>query len=424
MFRALIAVALVLVAAAIALSGCGTTNDTSSTAATTPSTTATSATTSSTEGATGSTESTTSTTAAPKADLALPELTILTGPGAQFGLDAQWGAQYAVDEINATGGVDGHVVKMTSLDTAMDPAKAVTEMAKALDMDSLAIIGPMDQISTGAAGQDAVKAGVPFFGSFNSPEDLAAYNGWGLSLYPYVTDLFGVGIDLWLDKNPDLKSVVIFTIPSDPAIAGATATAEAKFAERGVKVVGKVEVTPGQLDMSSPAVKAIGTKADGYYSAITAEEHARLTAELRKRGVSEGRRIAAGVGADSATLYEVGGDALEDTFVWNIVNMYSTDERWKKFVEAYKEDHDGALPYSPAILGQYNAVYAFKTAVEQLKLTGDPAKLADERLQIKNFLFNAKGIEGGQGPFDYVDGGVSMPAYLFQVKGGAPTLVQ
>jgi branched-chain amino acid transport system substrate-binding protein len=281
----------------------------------------------------------------------------------------------------------------------------------------------MDQISTSASGQVALKAGVTFFGSFNGPEDLASYNGWAFSLYPYSTDLYGEGVGLWLDQVPDIKSVVIFTIPSDPAIAGATAVAQAKFEARGVKVVGTVEVTAGQLDMSAPAVKAIAMKPDGFYSAINAAEHARLTMELRKRGVSDGKRICAGVGADQTSLYEMGGAALEDTYIWNVVDMSNSTEKWQNYVKAYKADHNGALPYSAAILCQYNAVYAFATATGQLKLTGDPAKLADERTQLKDFLLNAKGIPGALGPFDYVNGGLSMPIYLFQVKGGAPTLV-
>jgi branched-chain amino acid transport system substrate-binding protein len=352
----------------------------------------------------------------------IPELSILTGPGASFGGDAQWGALYAVEQINASGGIAGRQIEMDSLDTAMDPAKSVTEMTTAIGMDPIAIVGPMDQISTQAAGQTVLAAKVPFFASFNDAADLANYEGWGFSLYPFIPEATEAGVELWINENPDIKSVVIFTIPSDPALVGGTEVVEAKLKELGVTVVGKVDTKAGQMDMSAPAIKAISMKPDGYYSVLNYEEEARLTIELRKRGVEEGRRICCGFGADGAPFYDLGGAALEDTYIWDVQNVNYDSETWQALSEAYQADHDGALPYSMAITGQYNAVFAIKTAIEELGITGDPAKLEEERLQIKDFLVNATGIPGAQEPYDYIDGSFVAPVMLFQIHDAQPEL--
>jgi branched-chain amino acid transport system substrate-binding protein len=353
----------------------------------------------------------------------IPELSILTGPGASFGGDAQWGAQYAVEQINAAGGIAGRQIDMQSLDTAMDPAKAVTEMTNAVGMDPIAIVGPMDQISTQAAGQTVLAAKVPFFASFNDAADLAQYEGWGFSLYPFIPEATQAGVELWIKENPDLKSVVIFTVPSDPALTGGTEAVTAALEELGISVLGPIDTKAGQMDMSAPAIKAISMDADGYYSVLNYEEQARLTIELRKRGVDEGRRICCGFGADGAPFYDLGGAALDDTYIWDVQDVNYDSETWQNLSEAYQADHDGALPYSMAITGQYNAVFAIKTAIEKLGIAGDPAKLADERQQIKDYLVNATGIPGAQEPFDYVDGAFVAPVMLFQIHGGQPEMV-
>ena len=415
--RLSLAVILMLLLSMLAvLAGCGTEESTTLT------TGATTSTAGATTSVTGATTTVSTEGPSPSSAWVLPELSILTGPGAPFGADAQWGALYAVKEINAAGGMAGRPIDMKSLDTAMDPGKAVTEMTNAVAMNPIAIIGPMDQISTTAAGQVAVDAGIPFFGSFNDAADLASYGGWGISLYPFIPDMAEAGIKLWVEANPDIKSVVIFTVPSDPALIGGSAAAAETFKTLGITVLGAIDTTAGQMDMSAPAIKAISLKPDGYYSVLNSEEQARLTVELRKRGVTEGRRVCAGAGANGATFYEVGGQALNDTFIWDVADINNTSERWQNLVAAYTADHAGALPYSLAITGQYNAVWALKTAIEAIGATGDSGKIAEERTKIKEYLLNATGIPGAQGPFDYVEGSFSGPCLLFQIKDAKPVL--
>jgi branched-chain amino acid transport system substrate-binding protein len=50
----------------------------------------------------------------------------LSGPGASLGLDALHGMEMAVKDINARGGINGHLIEIVSRDDEYDPSKALT----------------------------------------------------------------------------------------------------------------------------------------------------------------------------------------------------------------------------------------------------------------------------------------------------------
>ena len=86
----------------------------------------------------------------------IPFLAFLTGPYAGFGLQIKWAADEAVREINEQGGIAGRPIVIEYHDTALDPAKAATEMAKVVKK-SLLIYGPIAATTTKAAMPLAVR---------------------------------------------------------------------------------------------------------------------------------------------------------------------------------------------------------------------------------------------------------------------------
>ncbi len=71
----------------------------------------------------------------------IPFLNCLTGPIASYGELFEWSAERAASEINAAGGIKGKPVKIVGVDTASDPQKGSTEMAR-LVKDTLVALGP------------------------------------------------------------------------------------------------------------------------------------------------------------------------------------------------------------------------------------------------------------------------------------------
>jgi hypothetical protein len=66
-----------------------------------------------------------------------------------------------------------------------------------------------------------------------------------------------------------------------------------------------------------------------------------------------------------------------------------------------------------------------KAAFENQGITGDPAKLKEERIKIKDYAINQKGFEGLDATYDIVDGlAVGYPSRIFQIQNNEAVLVE
>jgi ABC-type branched-subunit amino acid transport system substrate-binding protein len=347
----------------------------------------------------------------------VPVLTVLTGPAAAFGLDREWSIKWVADQINATGGLNGAPVKITSYDTGMgDAAKAVTTMTEALGTAPLCILGPIDSTATQASAYLPVEEDVPFISAFDTPEDLAAAAPCGMCDGPFYGDTTQKSIAEWISLNPDIKTVVVLITPE--MFAAMRAPATDAFAELGVEVLEVVEVSPpGALDLGPVATKVMAKNPDGYCCMLTGGDYGRLCKALYERGMTDGRRILSSFVALGADLFTVGEGFTEDTYIYDMVDYTSQDPTWVAYSEAYAAAHDGNLPYTPANYGGAQMMLALQAAIEELGITGDPALLAEERTKIRDFLLDASGISDLQGgTFSYENGAKKMTLYLYQIK--------
>ena len=96
---------------------------------------------------------------APK-EWTIPFLNSLTGAIASIGEYLEWGAERAAKEINDAGGIKGKPVRIVGVDTALDPQKGSTEMAR-LVKDTLVALGPVPEPVIMAAMPIAVENGMP-----------------------------------------------------------------------------------------------------------------------------------------------------------------------------------------------------------------------------------------------------------------------
>ena len=76
------------------------------------------------------------------------------------------------------------------------------------------------------------------------------------------------------------------------------------------------------------------------------------------------------------------------------------------------------MPSVPPITGYYNTMIALKLCYEELEITGDPAKLDEEREAIANWFYNSPVIEGCQGEFQWVNGAMMTDALMFRIENG------
>src|SRR3954469_16320884 len=115
----------------------------------------------------------------------------LSGSQASSSSQADTVAPAWAEWVNANGGINGHPVKIISVDDGGDPAKAQAAEKKLVDEDQVVAILVGSDNLVAAYDQDAISKGVPLVsGSANSPE---WYSNPGM--FPTVTDV-GSGIAL------------------------------------------------------------------------------------------------------------------------------------------------------------------------------------------------------------------------------------
>ena len=85
----------------------------------------------------------------------------LSGAGATAGTNYKNGAQMAVDEINAKGGILGKKIDFVIYDTQTNPGNTRAAVQRGVDEGAFAIFGPVFSGPISASMQIAQKAGVP-----------------------------------------------------------------------------------------------------------------------------------------------------------------------------------------------------------------------------------------------------------------------
>jgi branched-chain amino acid transport system substrate-binding protein len=89
-------------------------------------------------------------------------LSSLTGPLSSAAIAENQGVQFAVDEINASGGVDGRKLELVTRDTSGEPTKAVNLAKQLAFVDKVDfIIGPVNSGESLATVPIVAKAGIP-----------------------------------------------------------------------------------------------------------------------------------------------------------------------------------------------------------------------------------------------------------------------
>ena len=346
----------------------------------------------------------------------IPFLNTITGPIASIGEYMSWSANKAAEEINAAGGVRGVPIKIEIIDTGVDKDKAMEEMAKLVD-SALVVMGPVPEACIMAAVPIAVKAGLFSMVSSTSYEYAVEYFPWTLSWYPITEEKLPPITAAWAELHPDMKTIVQFVEnwAAWPPMAEAHAIG---LESAGVKMLSQVDVPTDAIMFEPLVLKALAQKPDGIMLTCNSEKAAKIIIELVKKGWKDKAKILVFSSADDTALYTTGGDSLEGVSIYNYIDLNLDDPRWQAFREAYKKDHDGIEPASLST-NYYDSVYMIKEAIENTEITGDPAKLAEERIKIRDYCRNVKGFKGIQLTWDMTDGvPTGKGTFLFEIENG------
>lgn len=345
----------------------------------------------------------------------VPHLAPLSGPYAGFGLECMWACQYAIEEINASGGCAGKPMRMTEYDGAGDPHKSVAAMSRILDTKPLVMVGPHITPTITAVGPMLVESEVYSLAAGAGADSTSPFFPWVYTTLPWQTTLCGAGVKYWAEKNPDMKKVVPLRDVADEWYKNCVMKQTKVLESMGLEVTPVVTFDlKATVDFGPTALAALNNDPDGVFFVSVGDPVAKTIVELHRRGFKDHSKIFVHAGADYPGFFEIGKGYLDGIYMSGFYNPQNEGERWKAIQKAYAQDHD-----LPAGFGCYVGMdlpYLIKDAIESTGVTGDPKKLKEERVLIRDWLNNQKGYPFVMGNFDIIDGVAMYPIFIFRIE--------
>lgn len=351
----------------------------------------------------------------------IPVLMLTTGPYAAMGLEALNVSKFAAEEINAAGGIRGKSMKIVGYDTAADPARALVA-ARDVAPWALIILGPATSFETQSAIPVAVSAGItmltPSISTLKIVKDNAPWS------YTFRTDpawSAAMGVKSFVKMKPNLKTFIRFQESTVGGYSVQGNAARAVFAKHGVKELQTIKFEAGEISWAALVTKARALNPDFYFVVSSGRDAARMIVELRKQG--DNKQVFSGEDFEDAQLFRIGGDSIEGTIWYSVYFRDLKSPRWEKFKRTHHEKTKKDAIYPPAVLF-YDAIYLIKAAIEKTGITGNPSKLKEERIKIRDYIRSVRNFPGANGNFSLTpEGHTERTIYMLQIKNGKPMLL-
>lgn len=339
----------------------------------------------------------------------------LTGGAAGYGIAVRNGAQLAVDEINAAGGINGMMIEFNPQDDVHNAQNAVNAYNRLKDWGMNILVGTVTSDPCAAvqaeAGKDNIFMLTP---SGTSLEAIEAKNAFRVC---FSDPDQGAVSATYISEHNLAKNVAIFFNSSDPYSTGIKESFEKKAAEVGITITTFQSFTDDNKSDFSTQIEAIKSSgAELVFAPIYTEPASLLLKQAKDKGLTA--TIFGCDGFDGILNIENFDKTLaEGALLLTPYSQYSTDELSKKFTEAY------LAKYSADTLNQfaadaYDAVYIVKTAAEKAGIkAGMTASEICDAMTAAMTQITYDGVTGAGMKWN-ADGNPSKQPIAFVIKDG------
>ena len=179
-------------------------------------------------------------------------ITSLTGIDLPFGLDVREGAQQAVDEANAAGGIFGHAVSLEVGDDAGTGSQAAAAFSALKARHVAGIVGPLSAVSELAIAPLATSSKLPLL-STSGADPVTTAGGRLLDNVFLVAPASSRSAERMLRyaRSTSLRAVAVAHPAGDPFAEAGVATLRAKAKRYGLRIVADEAFDLGTVDFQS-----------------------------------------------------------------------------------------------------------------------------------------------------------------------------
>jgi branched-chain amino acid transport system substrate-binding protein len=360
-------------------------------------------------------------------DILLGYLPSAAGPYATFSKTNEIGAQIAIDEINAAGGINGKKLRIVAFDTAGKPDQAVVGVRKLADDDKvMAVIGPLSSSECRVVFPAGERAGVVTMSMASSAPNLAAPYQYGFRNTSDEAYMFERVMRALKDKGfPTATAAVAYATDDVISKVMGENVLPAIMKKFGTDVKLSVTFQTQSFDFSAQASQLVANATNLIGVGSGPEPATRLVQELRRQG-HKGILVAGSTIADPELGRQMGkagdGTTIPTTFYADLNNRTKAfQDEFAKRAKTAGLDRTTAAQFDAAT---YDIVLFYAHAMKQAKVTGDPAKLAAERTAIKDELRKMKNFPALEGSISFgTNGDALKPVYVIQLQDGKWVLI-
>lgn len=326
----------------------------------------------------------------------------ITGVGADCGMAEHIGAQLAVNEINAAGGICGIPVELITEDSGGHPEEAVAMLRKLAYADKvLAIIGPHysgEAEVTFPAGniigivQIAVASSKPGVSEANRP-------------WPFrntlTEDKIAIPVVKTVIADFNIKRVAIMYDSKEAICASLGRIVYPSVMEAlGLEILNKddpITFETGKPHFMAEITRLKALNPDAVMLGALGMDALNIVTEARRQGLMI--PFFGGAPLFEGHLPQRGGAVVNDVYGGTIWYYEDPSEKNQRFVAAYAElamtmyPVVGPIPTYYAV-NAYDAVYMIKEAIEEMGVTNKPEDLAQDRAKIRDYLAQLRDFDG------------------------------
>ena len=337
----------------------------------------------------------------------------LTGGYANYGLSVQHGAQLAVDEINAAGGVNGKQLELSAQDSQGDPESAVAAYGKLMDWGMNVFLGGVLSGET-ASVVAAAKADDMFIMETTGSADKCIDGNDKAFRLCFYDSYQGTAAADYLKDNALADEVGVFYQSDNDYSAGLYNAFVAECEKTGVTIKEtQTFTTATNTDFSTQVNALVNSGVKVVFIPIYAEEASTFLTQAK--------------GKFAEDVYFFGADGLDGilgkvsqdvTIADNVLMMtpFAADSaaaNVQAFVSAYQANYNATPDQFAA--DAYDAVYVVKAAVEAAGGSTSGTELAA--------VMTSLTVEGVTGTMTWnADGNTNKAASAILYKNGVGTL--
>lgn len=290
----------------------------------------------------------------------------LTGDHANYGTSNRNGAQMAVEEINAAGGVNGMKLSLDFQDSQADPDSAVNAYGKLLDSGMNVSLGGTFSGETASIVAAAKQDDMMILTPTASADKSIAGNDKAFRVCFTDSSQGTASADFMADNNLCTKVAVFYQSDIDYSVGLYNAFKE-EAAVRGIEIVSEQTFTADtSTDFSTQIADIKNSGADLVFIPIYAAEASTLLTQAS--GKLDSNIIYFGCdGLDGILTKLSDASYAENVMMLTPFAADAPEENVQSFVSSYKEKY-GATPDQFAADG-YDAVYVLKAALEHANIT-------------------------------------------------------